>query len=475
MAVMEAISIISLVGNFFNQVWQRRQSTQQLQAQADNMHKQLEQQRANRGVGGLQAAASVASTAGNLYNASKARKLQLEIAQLHAESQQLEAQAAREHSKELQESAFSHQRDLEEQKANHQLALMRERLRLDTYPFREGPGHFGSSMRLVYPDPVAMPPVLLLVPPAPGDGGPQPWSGLIARIEADLQAFQRAGLVSVKVADRHFRWPHSDLYQSDLRTLPVIILEPMLAKERLEIRIGGCNLVPGSTQPVTDAGGVLPLRFPDAAWWTPEELSRLNATSPTADTFQLPNPSDPRTLVDLNHELASRAAVLCAVTAIDCYHLINSWGYAEQLDDVARAAGIVAHRRRVDGGLSLNAMADPAFHVLHSARRRLDAGDPAGAAVQLRRALALLSPAAFADLDQVRDEPGRSLVELAAAARVGAAQHHIRWFVELAEALAGSGALVAADAAAAVAVLDPGQPALEATNHHYLPDGRSLL
>ncbi|WP_433043101.1 hypothetical protein [Dactylosporangium sp. CS-033363] len=473
MPIMEVISIIGLISSFFNQSAQRRQSNQQLKNQADGLRQQVAQRRATAGA---QVAGAAISTAGNLYNASQARKQELEIVHLQAELQQLRAEEAREHSRQLQESAFSHQRDLEEQKASHQLALMRERLRLDTYPFREGPGHFGRSLRLVYTDPSVMPPVLLLVPPAPGDGGPQPWSGLIARIEADLQAYQRAGLVTVKVADRHFRWPHSDLYESDLRGLPVITLEPMLAKERLEIRIGGCNLVPGSSQPVTDAEGVLPLRFPDAAWWTPQELARLNATSPTAETFQLPSPSDPRTLAELNHELASRAAVLCAVTAIDCYHLINSAGYAERIDDAVRASGIVGERGRLDGALSLNAMVDPAYHVLHRARRRIEAGDAAGALAELRRALALLAPASSADLDQVRDDPGRSLAELAAAARAGAADHHIRLFAELAEALAGTGAV--ADAEAAVTAVDPARAALEAapaTRHRYDPDGRSLL
>ena len=152
------------------------------------------------------------------------RRLESEIAQMQRDLDQLEARAQRAHEVRLLGATHDNQVFLERLRAANEAELLRERLRLDNYPFRAGPGHFGRSLRLAYPDADEMPPVMLLVPPALTEPGPQPWAGLLARIEADLQHYQLAGLASVKVADRHFRWPHDDLLpEYDLKGMPVIL------------------------------------------------------------------------------------------------------------------------------------------------------------------------------------------------------------------------------------------------------------
>ena len=146
----------------------------------------------------------------------------------------------------------------------------------------------------------------------------------------------------------------------------------MMARDRLEIRLGGCHLVAGSARPVLDSIQTLSLRFPGQSWWTPPQLRRLGETAwGTTAAFGLPSPDSPAALAELNQELASRAAVLCAVTALDRYHLLNRPEYAEQLDEAMTAAGVLGDDWAPAFDSGLDRLADPVYHLLHVGRRLL--------------------------------------------------------------------------------------------------------
>jgi hypothetical protein len=227
--------------------------------------------------------------------------------------------------------------------------------------------------------------------------------------------------------------------------------------------------VPGSGQPVTDAAGVLSLRFPETSWWTPQELRRLTETSATAATFQLPEPTNPAALAELNQELASRAAVLCAVTALDCYHLLNTWAHTEQLDEAMTAAGVLGDNWPPAVDLPLGSLVDPAYHLMHIARRLLRSGDSDGARDRIRQALAMLSPAGLAGAPD--PSQGKSLPDLAAAARAGAGTHHLTLAKEVLDGLSEADPQ---SRRAAAAIAAPA-PSMAASPESDLPNRRSVL
>src|SRR5207249_4586565 len=66
-------------------------------------------------------------------------------------------------------------------------------------------------------------------------------------------------------------------------------------------------------------------------------------------------------------------------------------GYDEQMDFAANAAGIVGDDWPADLGLDPNLLADPAYHLLHCAQRRLTRKRPEEAISDLRAAMSLLA------------------------------------------------------------------------------------
>lgn len=368
-------------------------------------------------------AATGISAVTQIYNGRRHRELQERLARQAAELQER-----------LRREQAEQARELTTHRTDEDLRRARELTELNLYPIAQGPGHLARSLELAYPDRATRPPLLLLSPAGENDGKGTPWEGLTRRIEMSLRPYHRDGLIRPWIADRPFQWPHHRLYTEDLAGSPTIVMNISVARERLEIRLGGAHLDLDAPGPVQDAVATLPLAFPDPAVWTPELVARLNATAVYGQRFQVPG-DDPRLLAVLNHELAARAAALYAVAVMDCYHLIRTTGYRERIDQALAATALVGDEWPVETGVPLWRMADPAYHLLHRAARHLRRGDPAAAELAVCQALSILS-----GHDEVRLDA--TAADLAASAAGGPLMrdHHWTMLQEVLGELAGSGA-----------------------------------
>lgn len=396
-------------------------------------------------------AATGISAISQTINAKKQRELQLRLARQTAE---LQERLRREQAEEA--------RRLRAQETDEHLLRARELTELNLYPIAQGPGHLARSIALAYPDPAARPPLLLLSPAAENDGKGTPWEGLTRRIEMSLVPYHQDGLIRPWIADRPFQWPHYRLYAEDLVGMPTIVMNISVARERLEIRLGGAHLnLDPAAAPVQDAVATLPLGFPDAQVWTPELVERFNATAVQGQRFQVPG-DDPRRLAVLNHEFAARAAGLYAVALMDCYHLVHTPGYRERIDQALAATALVGDDWPIESGVPLWRMADPAHHLLHRAARHLRRGDTAAAELAVAQALSILSGHGEVRLDA-------TVADLAASAAAGPLiqDHHVALLQEVLGGLEKAGAAGAA----------PARKALEAPPRRpdYRPDSTDLI
>jgi hypothetical protein len=260
-----------------------------------------------------------------------------------------------------------------------------ERIELDNYPFIQGPGKLRSSLELEYPDPTMRPPVVLLAPPAEDSSRPQPWAGLRHRVLEALMVYQ-GPLLTTRLVDRPFHWPHVDFYQYDLLGIPALILQPLIADDRVGVSLAGCHLVLGG-QSVQGLRRVFSTTFPGPGRWRREDVERL----PNPPSITTTDPMDADSLRRLNHELASRVIVLCVIAAIDTFHLQRTIGYDEQFDHAVAATGVAGDDWPVSLGIPLDQMADPAYHLMHTAIRQARRGDGAAAETDIAQAFQRLA------------------------------------------------------------------------------------
>ena len=260
----------------------------------------------------------------------------------------------------------------------------RSRVELRYYPFKGGPGVLRDSVRLTYEDAATMPPVVLLVPT--GQHVDDVWRSLPASVESSLMPFQNRNVLFARLADRWTAWPDSSLVENDLRDLPTIVTLVNIVGGVLDVRLGGCNL--GGKPRVQALHQVASLALPSSGSWTESRLSALERAS--TNGFRRPEPLDtPEAQRSLQLEWATRIAVLSVIAAADAFHLQRRVGYDEQIDTAAAMLG-PDFTAQMSLPVPRGALADPAYHLLHAARRQIAAGDMVGAAATVIQAIQTL-------------------------------------------------------------------------------------
>ncbi|MFI6324046.1 hypothetical protein ACIBG8_41430 [Nonomuraea sp. NPDC050556] len=276
--------------------------------------------------------------------------------------------------------------ELERQKQDFQREMAAaERLKAleqhqrDQYPIADGPGQLRKALMLSRknnPDILTV----LLCPPDNEDPSSPTWSGLRGRVYGNLMTYQNRSLAILRKVDRKFHWVHSDLYEIDLHGIPTLIVQFTVDHKVLDIQLGGCHITGDGVQQLQ---GVHRLTFPGMSAWTEETVGLFDQAR------QLP--ADEADLLELNHTLASRLITVCVVAALDAYYLQRRVAYHEQFDEAVEAAGIFGEDWKADLGIELDLVADPAFHLLHCAKRKARRGDKDGAIEDLNAALRLLA------------------------------------------------------------------------------------
>jgi hypothetical protein len=309
---------------------------------------------------------------GNLYAAHQGRVEGHRLALQQQTLQQL-------HQQELARLTAELQRDT----ARH---AMLDRIELDTYPVEEGPGHLRRGLELTYGD-LANAELVVLLAPVIEQAGESPWAGL-----NPFRELSRYEHIYVYEATRRVRWPNPNLYWGDLDGLPTLVVQVGLDHQNLDLRLGGCHLLPGPGAPITAMRTVLTLVWPAADAWTPERVVALNANRPAAAALRAP--VDEHMLAALNRELAVRLVTLLLVQAFDAFHIITTPGYRQQVDTAAAGvAGVVDMAWPVDLSVAPERAADPPLHLLHIAERHARRGHPDAARQAIRAAAGWLKEA----------------------------------------------------------------------------------
>jgi WD domain, G-beta repeat len=292
---------------------------------------------------------------GNLYTAHQGR--------VEEHRQALEQQTLQQlHQQELTRLTAELQRD-----TAHQAML--DRIELDTYPVEEGPGNLRKGLELTYAD-LADAELVVLLAPITDQAQQSPWVGL-----NPFRELSRYAHIYLYEATRRVRWPNANLYWGDLYGLATLLIQVGLDQQILDLRLGGCHLLPGPGAPITPLRTVLTLAWPAADTWTPERVAALNGRRPAAAA--LGPPVDEHTLAALNRELAVRLVTLLVVQAIDAFHIITTPGYQQQVDSAAAAvAGVADTDWPVDLGVAPERAADPPLHLLHIAERHAYRAQP---------------------------------------------------------------------------------------------------
>lgn len=263
-------------------------------------------------------------------------------------------------------------------------ALARETEALRHYPFTAGAGSLRENIRTVYADLQTMPPLILIVPTR--DGADPMWHSLSRRVEAFLMPLQHAHLAFVQAADRDFTWPHAALLRHDLAGVPTVVLRVEVVSGWLLVWLGGSHLGGQTVRPMSQIAW-MPL--PDRDAWTRERLDALEEAS-SHGFVSPPSVADERSLSTVQTEWATRLAAVAATAAVDAYHLLRRRGYDEQIDTAIRELGPEAAAQLVFP-VDREALADPAYHLLHRSRRQIALGDRAAARADVVEALEALN------------------------------------------------------------------------------------
>jgi hypothetical protein len=263
---------------------------------------------------------------------------------------------------------------------------MLDRIQLDTYPLEDGPGDLREGLQLTYGD-LADAPLVVLLAPVADQAGHSPWAGL-----NPFRELSRYEHLHVHEATRRVRWPNRSLYWGDLYGLPTLLVQVGLDRQTLDVRLGGCHLLPGAEAPITPLRSVFTLVWPSVEVWTAECVAALNADRPARAA--LGPPTDEHAFMALNRELAIRMVTLVVVQALDTFHVTTTPGYRQQVDDAAATvAGLGDPDWPVDLGVAPTGAADPPFHLLHIAERHARRGHPEAAHEALRDAVTWLKEA----------------------------------------------------------------------------------
>ncbi|GLY80142.1 hypothetical protein [Actinoallomurus iriomotensis] len=311
---------------------------------------------------------------------------QARAAQAAAELQLRLAREAREH--EALRSALEHARARELQLFQHELAqkLLDHQAVKDTYPFTGGLAATGMLRKQLDERGRGLPILLIpaVYPDAPAD---HPWRGLHQRLLSELEQYR--DVVRIRLADRHFTWPHPGLLRYDLDGVPVIVLDVVPLGERLDIRLAATRLFPGELLQWLPQTTIDTVYYRHDHEWEPAERIRG--------------------VTERNLEFAARWIAFLAVRTVDTHHLVNRPLYRERTDAAAARANQATGRWPADHGLRLDDIRDQGYHLLHRSLRHHARDEPDQAEEALRAALRWFSG----------DDHGRLAPALRAAAQSG--------------------------------------------------------
>ncbi|MFJ5933502.1 hypothetical protein [Streptomyces sp. NPDC093071] len=332
-----------------------------------------------------QAAASLVNTKRQISAAERARTTQHEF-----ERNQSDTRFGRE----LQLEAVRHQRQFDLRhlesglRREESLEALGNQTLYSTYPVPEGPGHLRAGLHLLAEDLSDLPPLLLL-PRFSGLNEPH-WAGLRTALSAALRhTLGNEGLVELHDGLGALTWPHAGLYWNDLYGVPTFVAQVSLYRDTLDLSLGGCHLGTG-TVPTEPLRLLLRHRRQPPGTWTEKSVARLNAEAP--EGHELAVPADPEGLNRLEVEVAARAVTAVVTSAVDAYWLAGAVRYRQRFDAAAALLGPAARTDwPADLGVSLDRVADPAYHLLTVARRLAARGRPAEAVAALERSLAILA------------------------------------------------------------------------------------
>ena len=377
---------------------------------------------------------------GNLIAAGLSSATQLVSAHMQIKSQ--ERMQQREHEHEALEAELERQgrvavqrqqAEYAERQISHQgqvnLDVMRARAADDRYPFADGPGFLSASLSMISSSAGRKAVLVLISPAARSDGEGTPWHGVCALAKTEIQRYHRL----VRQSDRPFHWPHPKLYESDLAGRPTIILQATATQEMLAVSLGGCHLNNDAFDPCQDSIDLLRLGLLDLQSWTPDLVQRINETSATGPVFRPPQSDDDAMLIRLNKELAARVIALYAIARLDCRNLLTTPGYDEQIDQAVQAAAVFDGDWPLDWGMPLWKLADPAYHLLHRARRYAWRSNPQAA--ELETCLALSVLAGYRDVPL--DATTMQLVDVASRSAV-TRPYHLQLAAEVLDGIPGA-------------------------------------
>jgi hypothetical protein len=261
-------------------------------------------------------------------------------------------------------------------------ALARSKKELDNYPLRYGPGALRQSLGMLSDDPSQLPLIVLFVPAH--KRGDKAWRSLPRRLQAALMATEDLKL-EARITDRWLSWPDAALIQNDLYDVPTIVVAAEVITGQLGLQLGGCNL--GGDDAVRHLRQILWLPLPAITYWTDSRLEAFERTS--RNGFRRPASDSPLFERELQLEWATRVAMVGIVAAVDAYYLLRCRGYREHVDE---AVAVLGPEFALDSApMPLDALADPAYHLMHQAKRQLSIGARDAAKISVSEALQILA------------------------------------------------------------------------------------
>jgi hypothetical protein len=317
------------------------------------------------------------------FNAAKEREAQTAARHESLDFYRQENEKNRAHDRELY--LLTRQGDAAARRDEHVLRLDRKMFArfVENYPLHR-PGTLHDNVRLVIPALEQVPVVLISPPSSMSDPTWRTLGDQVSWMLMDLKSSDDQFFI--QVAERSFSWPNGDLFAHDLYDLSVIVLRADVVRGQLVVHLGGCNL--GGPARHQALHQVAWQHLPPSKWFTPERVSFLESTSHSGFRDQEGTSEEART-VKLQMEWAERIAAVAAIIAVDAFHLLARTNYHELTDDALQLlgpeAGVPPRFEPVD------MLADPAYHLLHVARRQLRAGAVGEATNTVGEALAVLA------------------------------------------------------------------------------------
>lgn len=360
-------------------------------------------------------AASAASAVAQLWNGYRQRQQTDELEE-RRELRQMKA-IRRQHSDALErlelqnefarvENSRSHEEGWRRQKdqQQHNEQMQRDSWQLgrlaDSYPIRRGPFHLRRHLQLCYPNdfPYHVPPVVL-IQPLIDESNRGMWANARLHAQQLLGALYDDQLIHIPqgLPDRPFTWPDADLYQYDLLDIPTIIVSATAAPSGVNIWLGGSHLLPSEQEcwPFAPARPVLSITTASLQQYIKSrpDAGAANKGLPVA-IIRSDNSLDQEGIRWLMLEYVSRGIELCVTRMVDTFHLLRRRCYNERFDNaignlLTPSEAVRLAESRLDP--PLDSVADPAYHLLHRARRSFRANNLSGGTKHLVDAFSLLA------------------------------------------------------------------------------------